>query len=425
MASGSKLRVLLVGASIAGPTAAYWFAKAGASVTIIERFPGIRKGGQSVDIRTVGVTVMRKMPGLEEAVRANRAPVDKMSVVGSNGCCYGTLQPTGNPNQQSLISEYEILRGDLNRILYNTTKDHKNIRYVFGEQVASMQQPESGDGPVTVQFANGYPTAEFDLVVACDGATSRTRAIGLETGVRDHMHTTNSWLAYFSVPGDLLKGKEGGHGYSAPGGRAIIMVHDPKADKTRLAIMGIHPPSDREALVPLRNAVKEGDDAVKAYIADHYSGAGWKSNDAVAAMMEAEDLYVSESAQVKLPTLSRGRFVLVGDAGYAPGPIGTGTSLAMTGAYVLAGEVSKNKGNLGAALKGYEEAMRPLIDDLQKIPSLVPWIFAPQTAWAIWLRNIVFAILCRTRMLDFAQKFGGEAFAGVDKHKVPEYTWNE
>jgi 2-polyprenyl-6-methoxyphenol hydroxylase-like FAD-dependent oxidoreductase len=58
----SNLRVLIVGASVAGPTAAYWFARAGASVTVIERFPTLRTGGQGIDIRTAGVTVMSVYP---------------------------------------------------------------------------------------------------------------------------------------------------------------------------------------------------------------------------------------------------------------------------------------------------------------------------------------------------------------------------
>lgn len=66
----SNLNVLVVGASIAGPAAAYWLAKAGAHVTVIERFPYLRTSGQNVDIRSCGVTIMRKIPGMEETVRA-------------------------------------------------------------------------------------------------------------------------------------------------------------------------------------------------------------------------------------------------------------------------------------------------------------------------------------------------------------------
>ena len=100
----SKLHVLVVGASIAGPATAYWLAKAGAKVTVLERFPSLRLGGQNVDIRTAGVTVMRKMTGMEAAVRAKIVPIEGISWVDNHGRPYGVLKSTGDPDQQSLIS---------------------------------------------------------------------------------------------------------------------------------------------------------------------------------------------------------------------------------------------------------------------------------------------------------------------------------
>ena len=418
----SRLKVLVVGASIAGPTAAYWLAKAGASVTVIERFPKLRTAGQNIDIRTAGVTVMRKMPGMEAAVRAKTTSEEGGSIVASDGRPYGTFRATGNPDQQSLVSEYEIFRGDLAQILLDLTKDNENIKYVFGEQVASIQQDEKEEGPVTVQFSNGLPTVAFDLVVACDGATSRTRAIGLSCGVRDHINPTNSWAAYFSMEQDLLKGSKVAQGYSAPGGRFISAGPDPTG-VTRIMLMGVHPRSDRDAMLPFREATKQGDDALKQYIVQHLKGAGWMTDRILEGMMEAEDFYGNEIVQVKTPSLYRGRFVLVGDAGYAAGPTGGGTSLALAGAYILAGEICRHKSNLAAGLNGYEEQMQPLISDMQKIPPFVPWIMAPQTAWGIWLRNNIFAFIMWTGILEMAQKYFGGAFANTDKYGLPDYEW--
>ena len=79
--------------------------------------------------------------------------------------------------------------------------------------------------------------------------------------------------------------------------------------------------------------------------------------------MEAGDFYANEIIQVKTSSLYKGRFVLVGDAGYAPGFTGAGTILAIAGAYMLAGEVGKHKGSLAAGLRGYEEQIRPIIND--------------------------------------------------------------
>ena len=419
----SQLRVLVVGASVAGPTAAYWFAKAGAKVTVIERFPKLRTGGQGIDIRTAGVTVMRKMQGMEAAVRAKTTQLEGISWVRSNDRPYGTLRATGNPDQQSLVSEYEIFRGDLSRILFDMTKNNKNIQYVFGEQVASMQQNEKEDGPVTVDFLNGMPSSEYDLVVACDGSTSRTRAIGLGCGVRDHITSTNCWAAYFSIKQDLLNGSKIGQGWSAVGGRVIFVGPDPTG-VTRIGLMAINPRDDLDRTLPFRQAMKQGDDALKQFVAKHYEGVGWKADEILKEMMTADDFYASEIVEVRAPVY-KGRFALVGDAGYGPSFTGGGTTLAMAGAYVLAGEVAKHKGDLKAGLMAYEQRMKPIIEDLQKVPPGVPGVMGPQTAWGIWLRNYIFAFIAWTRLLEFAGRWFGAAFASGDKYGLPEYGWVE
>ena len=418
----SQLEVLVVGASIAGPMAAYWLAKAGAHVTVIERFPRLRTNGQGIDIRTTGVTVMRKIPGMEAAVRAKFTQLEGMRFVDDDGRPFGTIRATGNPDQQSLVSEYEIFRGDLAQILFDLSKDNKNVQYVFGEQITSMQQKEDDDGPIMVEFANGLPTSEYDLVVACDGATSRTRVMGFGGSVRDYVNPTNTWAAFFSIEQDLIKGSKLGHGYSAVGGRFIAISNDP-AGGNRVLLMGVHPRDKHDVTLPFRKAMEQGEEALKRFIAQHYKGAGWKTEEAMAAMMGSRDFYANEMVQVKAPRLHRARFVLVGDAGYAPGPTGTGTTLAMTGAYVLAGEVSKHKGDVAAGLKGYEERMRPIIEDMQKIPPMVSSICAPQTAWGIWLRNYIFAFIAWTSILEYAQIFFGGSAAGTDKYGLPDYDW--
>ncbi|OBT83645.1 hypothetical protein VE02_08037 [Pseudogymnoascus sp. 03VT05] len=188
-----NLKILIIGASIAGPTAAYWLSKAGADITVIERFPSLRTNGQNVDIRTSGVTIMRKIPGMEAAVRAKTPQMERINFVLADGSTYASIKPTGNPEQQSLVLEYEILRGDLSQILFDLTKDNKSIKYVFGEQVVSIRHQIDGkvNCPIIVEFANGLATAEYDLVVACDGATSRTRAMGLGCGSRDFVYPSN------------------------------------------------------------------------------------------------------------------------------------------------------------------------------------------------------------------------------------------
>lgn len=421
----SDLNVLVVGASVAGPTTAYWLDKAGAKVTIIERFPSLRTGGQNVDIRNAGVSVMRKMQGMEAAVRANTTGMAGISFVRDDGRPFATITATGDANQQSLVSEYEIFRGDLARILFDMTKDSERIKYVFGEQVVSMRQVGEG-GLITVEFANGHPTTDYDLVVACDGATSRTRAMGLGCGVRDHIRSLECWAAYFSVEKDLLDGSKTGQAWTTTGGRFFGLGPDPSG-VTRVITQMIHPRGSKDATLPLREAARQGTDALKTYVASEFSGVGWKTAEILEGMMESDDFYASEIVQVKVPSLHKGRFVLVGDAGYAPGSTGTGTSLAMAGAYVLAGEISMHKGNVEAGLRGYEERMRPIIDDLQKIPPGIPWILAPQTAWGIWLRNTVLTVICWGMAFSGIFAWLGGLFSssfGGDKFGLPDYEWS-
>ncbi|KAF1939219.1 hypothetical protein EJ02DRAFT_425050 [Clathrospora elynae] len=258
--------------------------------------------------------------------------------------------------------------------------DKENIDYVFGEQIVSMQQNDMDSSPVTVEFATGSKTSEYDLVVACDGATSRTRAMGFECSVREHVVPINCWAAYFSTKQDLLEGSKIGQGYSAVGGRSITIGSD-LSGCSRVMLMGIHPRDKRDTTLPFHQASSQGDEALKKYIAQHYRGVGWKTDIAIEEMMQSEDFYASEIVQVKIPSLYKGRFVLVGDAGYSAGMTGGGTSLALSGAYYLAGELGKHTGDLPAGLRGDEDQMRPLIKDMQMIPPFFTTILAPQTVW--------------------------------------------
>lgn len=427
----SSLRVLVVGASIAGPATAYWLAKAGARVTVIERWPTFREGGHNVDLRSAGITVMSKVPGMEAAVRAKKVDMEAMQMVHADGRPIVTFRSTGNSEAQSLMSEYEIFRGDLAGVLYDMTRNNPDIEYVFNEQVTSIQQ-SSPTGPATVEFLNGRPSTEYDLVVAADGSTSRTRAIGLQCGLREYIHPTNIWSAYFSVPGDLLNGSKIARGHSEVPGKAIFMLSDPVAKRTRGGFMSIHPRNDPNALSAFHaasQAQKQGDpDAMKRYVATRFASSAWRIPEMLDGMLASDDFYVTEVVQVKLPHLHKGSsFVLVGDAGYAPGPTGAGTSLALAGAYVLAGEISRHPSDLAAGLAAYEERMRPIIKEMQVIPPGIGAFMAPQTWWGLYVRNFIMGIV------DVGMRFGGlfswvggwysSAFAAGDRFGLPEYEW--
>ncbi|KAF2847549.1 FAD/NAD(P)-binding domain-containing protein [Plenodomus tracheiphilus IPT5] len=403
----SRPRALVIGASIAGPSIALWLSRAGFHITIIERFPNLRTGGQAVDIRTSGVPVMRRMADMEARVQANSTQEEGVSFIRADGTPYGVIKSTGNSECQGIA-----------QVLYGLTKELEGVEYVFGEQVVSMRHDERNDGRVEVEFANSLLTQTFDLVVACDGATSRTRAMAFGCGVREHVVC---WAAYFSTKQDLLSGSKVGQGFSAVGGCFISIASDTNGS-SRVMLMSHFPRNGADCTLPFREAARAGLSELKGYITQQYRGAGWIADQLLDEMMGSDDFYASEIVQIKMPILHKGGVVLVGDSGYAAGPTGGGTSLALMGAYMLAGELSKHKDGIATGMNGYEDQMRPLIKEMQKIPRLVSSIMAPQTAWGICVRNYLFAIVAWSGIAGHAQTYLGAAFASTDEFPLPGYA---
>src|SRR5919197_176071 len=153
----NSTRVLVTGASIAGPALAHWLRRRGAEVTVVERAPELRPGGQAVDARGVAKEVIRRM-GLDAAVRAARTETAGAYTVDVDGNVLETFR-VDDHGGDGFIAEIEILRGDLSRVLHDDTRD--GVEYVFGDRIAELTQDADG---VDVVFAGG-DRRRFDLVV--------------------------------------------------------------------------------------------------------------------------------------------------------------------------------------------------------------------------------------------------------------------
>lgn len=102
-----------------------------------------------------------------------------------------------------------------------------------------------------------------------------------------------------------------------------------------------------------------------------------------------------------MPRWSTGRVGLVGDAAHAASSLsGQGTSLALVGAYVLAGELAAHADH-HAAFAAYERVMRPFVAMNQALATGGAASLIPTTTRALWLRNQVIRLaplLARTGM---------------------------
>jgi 2-polyprenyl-6-methoxyphenol hydroxylase-like FAD-dependent oxidoreductase len=341
-------RVLVAGASIAGPALAHWLRRRGAEVTVVERAPELRPGGQAVDARGVAREVIRRM-GLDARVRAACTDTAGAYTVDADGTVLQTYRAEDDGGD-GYISEIEILRGDLSRVLYEDTRD--GVEYVFGDRIAELTQDADG---VDVTFAGG-DRRRFDLVVGADGLHSALRAMVFgehETFVR-HLGLV---LAFYTVPDEL--GLDRWMIDHQESGRSAGLR--PAGDTTRAIAMLSFPAAGFD--VDHRDV-----DAQKRLLRERMDGFGWETARILAHLDDTPDFYLDQVAQVVMDRWSCGRVGLLGDAACCASPMsGQGTGLALVGAYLLAGELAAAGWDPEVGFARYEQRMRPFVEANQEI----------------------------------------------------------
>ncbi|NMN98209.1 FAD-dependent monooxygenase [Antrihabitans stalactiti] len=331
--------ILISGASIAGPTLAFWLRRFGFAVTVVEKSPALRPGGQAVDLRGVARTLAVRM-GLDDQIRNAATNTLGFSIVDADRNELSSMRPEDHGGDGQ-IAEIEILRGDLSRVLYDATSG--DVEYLFGDRITRLSEQAEG---VVVDFASGAQRT-FDLVIGADGLHSAVRAqiFGAET---DFVHHLGTYLAFWTVPNHL-------------GLQDWALAYN-EADRSA-GIRPVHGNTEAIVYFSFQSDAIEYDyrdvEQQKQFVREHTAGMGWEVARLVAQLDDSPDFYFDSCSQVKLDSWSRGRIGLLGDAAFCPSPLtGQGTGLAMVGAYVLAGELAAADGNYAAGLANYEARMR-------------------------------------------------------------------
>lgn len=404
-----SLDVLVAGAGIGGPSAAYWLSQAGAKVTIVERSPSPRKTGQAIDIRGPGVQVMRRM-GLEEAVRACNTTEIGVEKIGSNGNVVATLESTGDAKHQTLTSEFEILRADLARIFTEAVPN--KVEIVYGDYVNAIEQRDS---KVFVKFANGRAPANYDLVVGADGMSSKIRSLVTGRPAREDLDKFLGYVAYFTIPRVQSDSERHARLYNATGGRGILIRPTPRKESMGAYFTVLNPADSRLEAVMNQDVEKQ-----KQLLNSIFQDAGWEAKRVCEAMLKADDFYYQQSAQVRVNEWVYGRVVLLGDAAHAVS--GMGTSAAMCDGYVLGGEVAKHPNDLIEALASYQRVMRPMVEKWQYDPAWIASMMNPQSQLGVNLVNGLWWGVLALKVDKLGVWLGG--LMGGDE-SVPEYELDE
>jgi len=406
--SDTKLNILISGSGIAGATAAFYLHQSGFNVTVVERAPSVRPQGQNIDVRGAGVRVIREM-GAEDTVRANLTGEIGMRFVDANNVVRGEFAADQSGQTQTFTSDIEILRGTLAKVLYDRVKD--KAEWIFGDYISEIEQ---SDEKVHVTFAKGAPPRDFDLIIGADGLFSQTRSLAFEERNKDVVKSLGQFMAYFAIPkGDT--DSEWSRWYNAPGGR-VIMTRPDNMGGTR-AFTGIMS-EDQKLHEAARGTMQQQKDLMRELFAD----AGWEADRVLEGMVDSEDFYMQQTAQVKMPIWSSGRVALIGDAAYCPSPIsGMGTSVALCGAYVLAGELKKHQGDYRTAFAEYERILRPYVTKAQWLLPGAPGFAVPQTKWGISILNGFLSFFTWSKLGVLLTKFGPLA-SGID---LPDYGFGD
>lgn len=363
----TSLRILISGAGIAGPAFAFWATRLGHACTIVERSSELRDSGQQIDIRSHGIEVARHM-GILDEIRSLAVQESGVRFVDSQGAEQAFFPGTESSAQaQGLSSEFEIMRGDLSRLL--ASKNSSTVQILLGTMVQSIR---SHTDSATVTFSDGS-VSEYDLVVAADGQNSKIRQQLLSEipEMTDESRNLGVYSAYYRVP-RTADDSDCANVYVAPDQRILCTRwHSAEQGQGYLATMA-HQDEMEEVL-------KHGVDAQKTLFENVFKDAGWESGRLIDGLRKADDFYAQSAVQVKVSAWSNGRVVLLGDAGYCPTPLtGMGTSLALVGAYVLAGEISTSV-DIPTALAAYERTLRPFVEKSQQLPLGLPSLAYPSS----------------------------------------------
>ncbi|RMZ00696.1 hypothetical protein D0862_06646 [Hortaea werneckii] len=372
-------RILIAGGGIAGPSCALFLSRAGHQVTIVERAPQLRATGQQIDVAGNGVPIVKKM-GIWEALKERTVGDEGLRVVTQNDQSWADFPASKESSASSFVKEIEILRGDMVDVIYQRTKD--NTEYIFGDQISALTDHGSH---VTASFEH-HADRDFDVVVAADGLYSHTRSLvfGKDSA---HIRSLNQCVALMSIPWQKSD-TTWSRWCNAPGGRCACTRPRAKQGLTGAYLALMTEESGKIGRLPIEKQKQE--------FARHFADMGWETPRILEEMMRADDFYVTPVAQAKAESWMKGRVALLGDSGYAPSPVsGQGTTLALVGAYILAGCINTYD-DVQEALIQYQQQLKPFVEKGQKLYPGVPGSANPQTAWGIrtfysimWIASLI------------------------------------
>lgn len=357
------MKVAISGAGVAGAALAHWLHRTGHTPTLIEQAPQFRTGGYMIDFWGVGYRVARLM-GLEDQIVAAGYDIKSIRSVGADGRTKADVEAEVFRNISG--ADFTSLpRGDLAGAVYDTIDGEIDTR--FGDSITSLvDRPDA----VGVTFVHAPPD-EFDLVIGADGLHSNVRRLVFGPD-EDFEHYLGCKVAACVADG-----------YRPRDELVYVTYNTPGRQVARFALRG-----DRTMFLFVWRAGHDDRLPPKEQLRNAFGDAGWECEQILAAVDTVDELYFDVVSQIKMDRWSQGRVLVIGDAAGCISLLGgEGTGLAMTEAYVLAGELQRAAGDHRIAFGRYEERLRPFIAGKQAGAERMLGFFATRTRFGLWFRN--------------------------------------
>jgi len=387
------MKILISGASIAGPALALWLARYGFEPTVVEIAPSLRGGGQAVDFRgEAHFTVLDRM-GVLDDLRARRTHGSPMTFVDERGRTRLHLP------SDFAAGELEVLREDIARVYYEHGV-RAGARYVFGDSITAMTQHEDG---VDVEFAS-QNKGRYDLVIGADGVHSNVRRLGFPAGKYE------THLGYYAATWELpnyLGLPPGSLNYNVPG--RLVSVGRAYRDPAKAGAFVLF---KSEPIAYDRHDIEQQ----KQILRDHLGDLAWETPRLLASLADVRELYFDSISRVDIEPWSIGRVALVGDAACGATIGGMGTGTGTVAAYVLAGELAQAGGDYRAAFERYERLVRPYAQGTQVGGDRTGKFLAPATTFGRVVRD---GLLSRKFLLNQMLKMGQEVSSKIE---LPTYV---